>query len=71
MPVVHALPSVPAVQFESRDGHLSAQILSDEQGREELFVYDHRGNLLDVLSKVEGLAPAAPTLVPKGQGPST
>ena len=74
MPVVHTLhsvPSVPAVQFESRDGHLSAQILSDEQGREELFVYDHRGNLLDVLSKVEGLAPAAPTCISNGHKPST
>lgn len=71
MPVVHALPSVPTVQFESRDGHLRAQMHSDEQGREELFVYDHRGNLLDVLTKVEGLAPAAPTLVSKVHGPST
>ncbi len=74
MPVVQALPSVPAVpavQFESRDGHLSAQMLSDEQGREELFVYDHRGNLLDVLSKVEGSAPAAPTCISNGHKPST
>jgi hypothetical protein len=71
VPVVHALPSVPAVQFESRDGHLSAQMLSDEQGREELFVYDHRGNLLDVLSKVEGSAPAASTCVPNVHKPST
>lgn len=68
MSTVH---EVPAVQFESRDGHLSAQMLSDEQGREELFVYDHRGNLLDVLSKVEGLTTAAPTITPKGHGPST
>lgn len=64
-------PMVPSVQFESRDGHLRAQMLSDEQGREELFVYDHRGNLLDVLRKVEGLAPAAPTQVSKGHRPST
>jgi hypothetical protein len=62
---------VLAMQFESRDGHLRAQMQSDEQGREELFVYDHRGNLLDVLSKVEGLAPAAPTCVPNGRSPST
>ena len=62
---------VASVQFESRDGHLRAQMLSDEQGREELFVYDHRGNLLDVLSKVEGVAAAAPTTVLNGRLPAT
>ena len=61
--------TVKPVQFESRDGHLRAQMQSDGQGREELFVYDHRGNLLDVLSKVEGLAPAAPTTVLNGCPP--
>jgi hypothetical protein len=64
-------PMVPSVQFESRDGHLRAQMLSDEQGQEELFVYDHRGNLLDVLTKVEGLAQAAPTCVSDGLKQST
>lgn len=64
-------PIVSSVQFESRDGHLRAQMQSDAQGREELYVYDHRGNLLDVLTKVEGLAPAAPTQVSKGHRPST
>lgn len=62
---------VASVQFESRDGHLRAQMLSDEQGREELFVYDHRGNLMDVLSKVEGVASAAPTTVLNGRLPAT
>lgn len=65
------MPMVSPVQFESRDGHLRAQMQSDAQGQEELFVYDHRGNLLDVLSKVEGLAPAAPTTVLNGRPPST
>jgi hypothetical protein len=36
------VPVVLAVEFESRDRHLRAHMLSDEQGREELFVYDHR-----------------------------
>jgi hypothetical protein len=40
------------MQFESRDGHLCARFETDEEGQEHLFVYDHKGNLLDVLRKV-------------------
>lgn len=40
------------MQFESRDGHLCARFETDADGQEQLFVYDHRGNLLDVLLKV-------------------
>jgi hypothetical protein len=46
------------MQFESRDGHLRAQYQTDAQGQEQLLIYDHQGNLLDVLCKVEGPAPA-------------
>ena len=40
------------MQFESRDGHLCARFETDEDGQEQLFVYDHKGNLLDVLRRM-------------------
>ena len=40
------------MQFESRDGHLCARFETDGDGQEQLFVYDHKGNLLDVLRRV-------------------
>lgn len=46
------------VQFDSRDGHLQACFALDEQGGQLLYVYDHQGNLLDVLHPREPAAQA-------------